>query len=80
VETIEELSLKSPFELLVVEIPGVQLEDVGMYWRVGESRPDDDFHSIALGAGVELEERMLVEAELLLHPQEMFGRHARIVD
>lgn len=48
--------------------------------RISEARPEDDFDGLALGAGVELNERVLVEAELVLDARQTVGSHPAIVD
>ena len=67
VQAVKNLPLERPLELRVLEIARMQLEVVGVYRRVTEPRANDDFHRFALGARVELDERMLVEAKLMLH-------------
>ena len=79
VQAIEELALEGPLELRIVEIARVQLEVVSVNRRIGEPWTDDDFDRFALGAGIELDERVLVEAKLLLHAGEAVGGHLAIV-
>ncbi len=79
VQAIEYLALEGPLELRIVKIARVQLEAVGVDWRISESRADDDFDGFALSAGVELYERVLVEAKLLLHAREAVECHIAIV-
>jgi len=78
VQAIEDLPLEAPLELGIVEIAGMQLEVVDVNRRVGEARPDNHLDRFALGAGVELDQRMLVESQLLLHALEA-RTHAAIV-
>ena len=80
VQAVEDLALEGPLKLCIVEIAGMQLEVVSMYWRIGKAWPDDDFDGVALGASIKLDERVLVEAQLLLDTSETVGSHARIVD
>jgi len=78
-QAIKELALESPLELGVVDVAGMQLEIVGMDGRIGEARADDDFDRIAFGAGIKLDERVLVETKLLLHARQAIDGHAAIV-
>src|SRR5271169_5128902 len=80
VQAVEDLALEGPLKLRVVDIARMQLEVVGMYRRIGESRPEDDFNGLALGAGVELDQWVLVEPELLLDARQTVSGHAKIVD
>ncbi len=68
VQAIVELALERPFKLGIVEIARMEFEVVSMDWRIGEPGPDDHFDRFAFDASVKLHKRMLVEAELLLHP------------
>jgi hypothetical protein len=53
--------------LRIVQVAGMQIEIVGVKRRLGEARPDDEFNAVALGARLELDQRVLVQAKLLLH-------------
>jgi hypothetical protein len=64
VQTIIELALEAPFELRMVQIARVQIEVIGVYWDTWILELDDQFNAIALGASIEIEQWMLVEAEL----------------
>src|ERR1019366_1622835 len=56
VQTVEELALKGPLELRVVQIAGMQLEVVRVYRRVGSNpQPDDHLHRFAFSARVKLQ-------------------------
>ncbi len=50
VQAVEELALKGPLELRIVEIAGMQIEVVGVHRRIGEAWPDDDLDGLALVA------------------------------
>ncbi len=78
-QAVEELALKGPLELRIVEVAWVQLEVINMDGRIGEAGANDDFDGLVLSAGIELDERMLVEAKLVLHARETVGGHAAIV-
>jgi hypothetical protein len=80
VEAVEQLALEGPLELRVVEIARMQLEVVRVDRRIGETRTNDHLDRVALGAGVEFHQRVLVEAELVLHAGEPFEGHTAIVD
>ena len=65
-QAVEELALKGPLELRVVEVARVQFEVVGVDGRIGETGTDDDFDGVSFGAGIELDQRMLVEAKVVM--------------
>src|ERR1035441_1119107 len=79
VQAVEELALEGPLELRIVEIARMHLEVIGVDRRISETGPDDYFDGLAFGARIELDQRMLVELELLLHAQEAVGSHSAIV-
>jgi hypothetical protein len=79
VQTVEELALEGPLELRIVKVAGVQFEIVNVDGWIGETRADDDFDGLTLVAGIELDERMLVEAKLVLHSRKTVGGHSAIV-
>ncbi len=79
-QTVEDLPLERPFKLSIVEVPGMQLEVVGMNRRLVETWTNDDFDGLALGPSIELDQRMLVKAKLLLNASEAIGDHFSIVD
>jgi hypothetical protein len=64
VQTIIELALEAPFELRMVQIARVQIEVIGVYRDTWILELDDQLNAIALGASIEIEQWMLVEAEL----------------
>ena len=64
VQRVVELALEAPFELRVVEVARVQVEIIRVHRDRGVFELDDDFHAFALGARGEVQQRMLVEAEL----------------
>ena len=64
VERIEELALEAPFELRMVEIAWVEVEIVGVHGDGFIFELDDDLNPFALGMRGEIQERVLVEAEL----------------
>src|ERR1017187_4289954 len=80
VQAVEKLALEGPLELRIVEVARVHLEVVGVDRRIGKARANDHFDGFALGAGIELDQRMLVELELVLHARQAIRSHARIVD
>ncbi len=79
VQAIEDLALKGPLELRIVEVARMQFKVIDMDWRIGKSGTDDDFDRFAFGAGVELYEGMLVEAKLVLNARKAVGGHPAIV-
>jgi len=67
VQAIVELALKAPFKLRMVQVARVQIEVIGMYGDAWIPELDDQFNAIALGASVEIQQRVLVEAQLGPH-------------
>jgi len=67
VKAIVQLALKAPLELRMVQIPRVKLEIIGVHWKLGILELDDDLDRLALGAGVEDKQRVLVEPKLGLY-------------
>ena len=63
-QCVVKLALKAPFELRVVEIAGMQIEIIGVHGNGRVFELDDDFHAFAFGARREVQQRMLVKAEL----------------
>jgi hypothetical protein len=55
VQAIVKLPLKAPLKLRVVKVPGMQFEQVSVYWDGRILKCDDNFHSLSLGAGVEIQ-------------------------
>ena len=64
VQGIEELALEAPFKLRVVEIAWVQIKIVRVHRGGFIFELDDDPDTFALGARREVQQRVLVEAEL----------------
>src|SRR6202041_897946 len=64
VQGVVKLALEAPFELRVVEVAGMQIEIVGVYRDRCVFELDDYFYAFAFGAGGEVQQRVLVEAEL----------------
>jgi hypothetical protein len=64
VQGVVELSLEALFELGVVEVAGMEIEIVGVHGDGFVLELDDDLDAVSFGAGGEIQERMLVEAEL----------------
>ena len=79
VQAIKDLPLEGPLELRVIEIARVQLEVVSVNCRIGEAGPDYYFNGIAFGTSVKLDQRMLVEPQLVLHARQAVGSHLAIV-
>jgi hypothetical protein len=64
VQRVVELALEAPFELGVVKVAGVQIEVIGVHGHGRVFELDDDLHAFAFGTRGEVQQRMLVEAEL----------------
>ena len=61
VQCIEELALKAPFKLRIVEIARVQIEIVGVHGDGFIFELDDDLDTLAFLARGEVQQGMLVE-------------------
>ena len=70
VQRIEELALKAPLELRIVEIARMKLEVVGVNRDVFVLELDDDFNAFTLRARREIQQWMFVEAQLSEDPLE----------
>ena len=66
-QAIVELALERPFELWMVKIARVHLEVIGVYRDGRILEVDDDFYSIALFPGAEVEQGVLIETQLCKH-------------
>ncbi len=64
VQGIEELALKAPFKLRVIEVSWVEIEIVRVHGHRFILELDDDLNAFPLGARREVQQRMLVQAEL----------------
>ena len=73
VQRVEELALKAPFKLWMVEIARMHLEIVGVYGDGFVLELDDDFDPFVFGAGGEVQKWVLVELKLGLDAVEPFG-------
>jgi hypothetical protein len=70
VQRIEELALKAPLELRIVEIARMEFEVVGVNRDVFVLELDDDFNAFTLRARREIQQWMFVEAQLSEDPLE----------
>src|SRR5580698_378493 len=70
VQAIEKLALEGPFKLGMVEVARVHFEIIGMHGDVGILEFDDDLDRFSLAVCREVEQGMLVEAELGEHTVE----------
>jgi hypothetical protein len=64
VQAIVKLALKAPFELRIVQIARMQIEVIRVHWDAWIPKLDDQLDAIALGARIEIKQRMLVETKL----------------
>ena len=69
-EAIVKLALKSPLELRVVEIAGMHFENVGVNRNRRVSELDKDFYRLPFCLRGEVQQRMLVETQLVPHALE----------
>src|SRR4029077_4382906 len=63
-QRIVELALEAPFKLRMVEVAGMEIEIISVHRHGSVSELDDHLHAFALGPRREIQQRMLVEAEL----------------
>ena len=70
VQRIEELALKTPLKLRIVEIARMKLEVVSVNRDVFVLELDDDFNAFTLRARREIQQWMFVEAQLSEDPLE----------
>jgi len=64
VEAVKELPLKGPFKLRMVQVPRMKLEIICMNGDISILELDDDLDRLALPACREIQQRVLVEAQL----------------
>lgn len=64
VQGVVKLALEAPLELRVVEVARMKIEVVRVHGDRCVLELDDYFYAFAFGPGGEVQERMLVEAEL----------------
>lgn len=64
VQRIVKLPLKTPLELGVVEVAGMEIEIVGVHRDGSVFELNDELNSLALGARGKVQKRMLVEFKL----------------
>src|SRR6266702_6749139 len=64
VQRVEKLALKTPFELRVIEIARVQVEIVSVHRNALVFELNDDLDALALGAGGEIQQWVLIQAQL----------------
>jgi len=70
-EAIVKLALKSPLELRVVEIARMHFENVRMNRNRRVPELDKDFYRFAFCPRREVQQRMLVETQLVPHALEV---------
>jgi len=81
-KTVVELALERPFELRMIQVSRVQVEVVSVNRDRRILEPDDDLYAVAFSPRTEVEQGMLIQAQLLQNTAETFVRlrHKRIVD
>jgi hypothetical protein len=82
VQAIIKLALEAPLELRIIQVAGMKLEVIRVHRNTWVFEFDDDFDCIACGPRREIEQRVLVEPELLenaVEPRITYLRHASIV-
>jgi len=55
VQGVEELALKAPFELWMVEVARMEIKIIGMHRNGGVFELNDNFHTLAFGARGEVQ-------------------------
>jgi hypothetical protein len=82
VQGIEELALEAPFKLRIVEIAWMEIEIISVHRNRFIFEVDDDLDAFSLSARREVQQRVLIEAELREDAVEAgsYRIHARIVN
>ena len=80
VQAVEELTLKGPLELRVVQIAGMKLAIVGVDLRLAEARAENDLDSVTLRAGAEVNQRVFIELQVTKNTGESVDGHRGIVE
>ena len=76
-QAVIELALEAPFKLRIVQVTRVQIEVIGVDRDGRILELDHQLNALALGASREIEQRMLVKAEL---GEDAFDPDMRTVD
>ena len=63
-QAIVKLALKAPFKLRIVQITRMHVEIVGVHRDGRILELDNQLHAFALGTCIEIQQRMLIQAEL----------------
>ena len=64
VQAIVKLALEGPLKLRMIQVARMQIEIIGVDWDIGILELDDDLDSVAFGPRGEVQQRMLVQAQL----------------
>jgi hypothetical protein len=78
-QAIVKLPLKSPLELRMVEIPRMNVEDVGMHRDRGLLEIDCNFYPLSLRLRAEDEQGVFVKAKLVENTLQARVGHVEIV-
>ena len=78
-EAVVELTLKTPLELRMLEVAGMQIEVIGVHWNGGIAELNDDLHDVAISTRGEIQQRMLVFRQRFLDASERIDGHAHIL-
>src|SRR3981081_1902832 len=65
VQGIEELALKAPFKLSIVEVARVHVKIISVHRHGWIFELNNYFHTISFGARRKIKQRMLVESQLI---------------
>src|SRR6202021_1899731 len=78
VQAVVEMLLKSPRELRMLDLARAKLNRVFVDFRLRGLEANEHFHGFFCTASLEIEQRMLVFREFVLHLREhfLFGRHS----
>ena len=72
-QAVVELALEAPFEPRIIQVAWMQVKVVGVHRNRRTLELDDYFHTFALGARREIQQRVLIKAELSEDPFEAGG-------
>lgn len=54
-QAIVKLALEAPLELWMIEVTGMQVEVIGVYWNAGVLELDDDLYPFSLAARTKIQ-------------------------
>ena len=64
-QRVVKLALEAPLELRMIEVARMKIEIINMYGNGSVFELDDDLNTFTLGARGKVQQRMLVQAQLI---------------